>query len=291
MVIDVQNLNKSFRHPWNLKWIPVLKDVSFSIQEKSIVGFLGANGAGKTTTIKCLLGLLTYQSGVMKVFSKDHTDKSVKQLIGYLPERPYFYNYLTAFEFLKFYGQLSQNLSNRELNLRIEELLELVGLSHAKKMYLNQFSKGMLQRIGMAQSLIHKPKLLILDEPLSGLDPDGRRQLAHIIEKAYEEGATVFFSSHLLDDVDRLCKQLVVIKDGAVRFTGDKSQFTQQSERKFIIKFNKESQLMTESISDSLSLQKRIDELRKADREIVSIDQEKVSLDQAFKKFQSEMHQ
>lgn len=285
MILEVKNLNKSFRHPWKLQKIQVLKDVNFEVSEKSIVGFLGSNGAGKTTSIKCLLGLLTYDSGKLKVFGKDHLHKSVKQNIGYLPERPFFYNYLTAEEFLTFYGELS-GVSHKELKVRIDELLELVGLSHAKKLYLKQFSKGMLQRVGMAQALIHRPKLLILDEPLSGLDPDGRRQLVKIIQNAFDnEGASIFFSSHLLDDIDRLCRGLVVIKNGVVEFCGQKSEFVDRGEKKYLISFNSDGEKKIKKVTNVADLQMEIDSIRKQGLEIIGVEQEKVSLDRAFKEF------
>ena len=237
MILKVDKLNKSFRHPWSLKPIQVLFDVSFQIEKKSIVGFLGANGTGKTTSIKCLIGLLTYTSGQLEIFGKHHLNKEVKKKIGYLPERPYFYNYLTAEEFLTFYGQLS-GVRGKELDKRISHLLELVGLKHARKMFLKQFSKGMLQRVGMAQALIHKPSLLVLDEPLSGLDPDGRRQLVNIIQNAFdEEDTTIFFSSHLLDDIDRLCQDLVVIRAGKIRFNGAKNDFVDIGPRHYLIQY------------------------------------------------------
>lgn len=289
MILSIQGLNKDYRHPWNLKKIPVLKNVSFNLEEKSIVGFLGANGAGKTTTIKCLLGLLKYQSGSMKVFGYDHLDFRVRENLGYLPERPFFYTYLSAYEFLRFYGQLSGMTAGVDLNKRIDFLLDLVGLTHAKNMFLNQFSKGMLQRVGMAQALIHKPKLLILDEPLSGLDPDGRRQLVQIIQNAYDDmGSTVFFSSHLLDDIDRLCQKLVVIKKGEVKFCGAKDDFANQGERSFVVHYKEAEQLKTQKTPNIESLQSLIDELRSQGRVIQSVEQERVSLDTAFKNFQSE---
>jgi ABC-2 type transport system ATP-binding protein len=289
MIVSVKNLNKSFRHPWSLKKIQVLKDVSFSIEEKSIVGFLGANGSGKTTSIKCLLGLLKYESGDLKLFGKDHLVNSVKKNIGYLPERPFFYSYLTAEDFLKFYGQLSGMHNKLELNKRIDYLLELVGLTHAKKKFLKQFSKGMLQRVGMAQALIHKPKLLILDEPLSGLDPDGRRQLVSIIQNTFdEEETTIFFSSHLLDDIDRLCQRLVVIKGGEVKFNGAKSDFVSTGSRAFLVQYQSGLEIINSKIDNIEVLQKEIDKIRGAGNNIISIEQEKMSLDLAFKNFQNE---
>lgn len=289
MVLQVDKLNKSFRHPWNLKQIQVLFDVSFQIEKKSIVGFLGANGAGKTTSIKCLLGLLKYQSGSLKIFDKPHLSNEVKQSLGYLPERPFFYNYLTAREFLTFYGQLS-GVYGKSLTSRIEHLLELVGLKHAIDLYLNQFSKGMLQRIGMAQALIHKPKLLILDEPLSGLDPDGRRQLVSIIQNTFdEEDASIFFSSHLLDDIDRLCQGLVVIQKGRVRFCGEKKDFVERGKRDYILRYQvKGDKVLSSRIPDLNDLQKKVDEVRSQGDFIVGVEKEKISLDRAFKEFQNE---
>lgn len=289
MILSVNGLNKSFRHPWNLQQIQVLKNVNFSIKEKSIVGFLGANGAGKTTSIKCLLGLLKYQSGDIKIFGKPHLSKAVKRQIGYLPERPFFYSYLTAEDFLKFYGQLSGIHQDGELNKRIDYLLDLVGLSQAKNRFLNQFSKGMLQRIGMAQALIHKPKLLILDEPLSGLDPDGRRQLVGIIQNAYdEEDATIFFSSHLLDDIDRLCQRLVLIKEGEIKFNGKKSEFVDTGARSYMIRYQSSLDIQTVLAKDLESLQTEIDSIRSQGFQVVSVEKDKMSLDKAFKDFQKE---
>jgi ABC-2 type transport system ATP-binding protein len=287
MVLKVDKLNKSFRHPWSLQKVQVLFDVSFAIEKKSIVGFLGANGAGKTTSIKCLIGLLTYASGKLEIFGEHHLSQKVKRKLGYLPERPYFYSYLTAEEFLTFYGQLS-GMRGKELDKRITQLLELVGLSHARQLFLKQYSKGMLQRVGMAQALIHKPELLILDEPLSGLDPDGRRQLVNIIQNAYdEENATIFFSSHLLDDIDRLCQDLVVIQKGKVRFNGPKADFVDIGTKNYIIHYHKDQSIEKMVLTSSEELQKGIDQIRSQNMEILSVEQEKVSLDRAFKEFQS----
>ena len=288
MILKVDKLNKSFRHPWTLQKTQVLFDLSFQIEEKSIVGFLGGNGAGKTTTIKALIGLLHYESGNLELFSEHHLEKSVKQRLGYLPERPYFYNYLTAEEFLSFYGQIS-GMRRKSLGTRITELLEMVGLTHARKLYLKQFSKGMLQRVGVAQALIHKPELLILDEPLSGLDPDGRSQLLKIIQNAFEEeNTTIFFSSHLLDDVDRFCQDLVVIKGGRVHFQGPKETFVNQGEGRFILRYKKEKLLKTIHLENSTLLQKEIDVLRSKNCHILSIEEEKLSLDRAFREFQNQ---
>ncbi len=288
MILRVNDLNKSFRHPWKMQNIQVLKNVSFKIEHQSIVGFLGANGSGKTTTIKCLLGLLKCQSGELKIFDKPHLHREVKETLGYLPERPFFYDYLTASEFLKFYGQIS-GLGLKTLNKRSDELLELVGLTHAKKLYLKQFSKGMLQRIGMAQALIHRPRLLILDEPLSGLDPDGRRQLVNIIQNTFDnENTSIFFSSHLLDDIDRLCQSLVVIKKGQVHFNGPKTEFVDQGTRSYSLCYQLKREINVQKAESLDELQNKIDQARNQGAKILSVEQEKMSLDRAFKKFQNQ---
>lgn len=285
MILKIEKLNKFFIHPWTLAKMHVLKDVSLEISKNSVVGFLGANGAGKTTTIKCMLGLLTYESGSIELFGMPHNDRSVKNQIGYLPERPFFYRYLSAEEFLRFYGQLSLKLSGKKLESRIDECLELVGLGHAKKYLIHQFSKGMLQRIGMAQALIHDPGLLVLDEPLSGLDPDGRIQLAEVINTVHSSGATVFFSSHLLDDVEKICRDLVVIRNGEVAYNGPKTEFMAQGVSSYSLVYVKNDQEFEEKLTDINLVQKRIDELRRDDLTIASVSPTLLSLEQAYKEF------
>lgn len=283
MILEVQNLKKSFRHPWTLQPIPVIKDLSFQIPEKTIVGFLGSNGAGKTTTIKCILNLLTYNSGDIQILGQHHNSSSVRKQIGFLPERPYFYNYLTAEEFLKFYGQLSLSVPAKTLKNRIDELLEMVGLAHAKKQFLREFSKGMLQRVGMAQAIIHQPKLLILDEPLAGLDPDGRMQMSKVIRQIRDMGTTVFFSSHLLDDVDRLCQHLVVIRKGELAYSGEKEGFVYSKNQSFHITYQLEDKYYEEDVENLGSLQKRIDELRGGQAHLLDIRSNKPNLEEAFR--------
>ena len=283
MVLQVENLNKSFRHPWTLQLIPVLKNLSFEISQKSVVGFLGSNGAGKTTTIKCILGLLKPDSGQIRIFNQEHNKKDVRKDIGFLPERPYFYSHLTATEFLRFYAQLSLSGTSQELKIKIDDLLKMVGLSHAKDMFLRQFSKGMLQRIGMAQAIVHQPRFLILDEPLSGLDPDGRMQMSEVIAQVCELGTTVFFSSHLLDDVDRLCQDLVVIRKGELVYSGPKEKFLYRGEDRFHITYQKQGQYFEEDLETRAVLQKKIDELRAQGAELLGIRASKSSLEEAFR--------
>jgi ABC-2 type transport system ATP-binding protein len=225
MVLEVKDLQKSFSRGFIPRKQKVLKGVSFNLAPGTITGFLGANGAGKTTTMKCVLGLARPDFGGIGFFGSQPLSLAVKNRIGFLPERPYFYEYLTGEEFLRFYGKLSLKLSRRDLEARISELLELVGLVEARHRRLRAYSKGMLQKIGFAQAIIHRPDLVILDEPVSGLDPDGRAAIAELIRAIAKQGASVFFSSHLMHDAERLCERLVILKDGAVMFQGATSEF------------------------------------------------------------------
>lgn len=228
-VLEVRGLEKSFSKGFIPRRQQVLKGVNFSIQAGRITGFLGANGAGKTTTMKCFLGLVFPDSGECRYFNNQELNSSIKQKIGFLPERPYFYEYLTGKEFLLFYGQLSTSLSRKDILLRIDKLLKRVDLLHAKDKHLRDYSKGMLQKIGLAQALIHEPELVILDEPMAGLDPDGRYYLSEMIREVAQKGASVFFSSHLLHDAESLCQDLVILKDGAVVYEGSTQQLLDQS--------------------------------------------------------------
>ncbi len=202
-IIEVIDLKKNFKTPLTRKIVPALKGLSFGIEEGSIVGFLGANGAGKTTTLKILLGLIKRDGGSFKILEKEE--------IGFLTERPYFYEYLSGFEFLEFCAKLFKKEPSKK---KINDLIEEVGLTHAAHRPLRNYSKGMLQRIGLAQALLNEPKLLILDEPMSGLDPDGRAHMMDLIQKAHTNGATVFFSTHLISDIETFCTEVVIIHQG-----------------------------------------------------------------------------
>ena len=184
--------------------VQALCGLSLSVRRGEIYGFLGQNGAGKTTTLKILLGLMRATSSTGEVLGVPAGDVNVHRRIGFLPESPYFYDYLTAEEFLTFYGQLA-GLPREELTCQVITLLETVGLSDARTRQLRKFSKGMLQRVGLAQALIHDPELVILDEPMSGLDPIGRRQIRDLILRLRDKGKTVFFSTHIIPDVEMIC--------------------------------------------------------------------------------------
>lgn len=196
-----------------------LSDLKMTVPDKSIFGFLGPNGAGKTTTIKILVGLLHPTSGTARIFGQDIRESVAREKIGFMPENPYFYEYLTAFEALDFYGRLCE-VERRERHRRAEELLETFGLQSARDLSLRGFSKGMRQRLGLAQAIIHNPPLLILDEPMTGLDPFGRRDMRNIILKLRDEGHTVFFSSHILSDVEDICDEVALLRKGRMVASG-----------------------------------------------------------------------
>jgi ABC-2 type transport system ATP-binding protein len=196
-----------------------LRGISFSVERGEIFGFLGPNGAGKTTTIKILMGLIFPSGGSAKVFGAPVGDRGAKQRIGYLPENPYFYDYLDVRELLDMVGRL-HGLPRVVRRRRTGELLEEVGLADAGKRPLRSYSKGMLQRAGLAQALIGDPELVVLDEPMSGLDPIGRKEVRDLIVRLRERGKTVFFSTHILSDATLLCDRVGIVVGGELRDTG-----------------------------------------------------------------------
>ena len=223
IIVEVKSLFKKFKTDFYKKPNVALKDVSFTIDQGRFVGFIGPNGAGKSTTIKCLLELIFPNSGTISFFGKKLSLENRAKL-GFLPERPFFQDFLTGREFLK----LHWNLSGRPRNLfenKSTEILELVKLTHAKDKKLKEYSKGMLQRIGIAQALICEPEFLILDEPMSGLDPDGRILIKQILRSLRERKMTVLMSSHLLEDVEELCDDLLIIHSGTIVYSGEVQTF------------------------------------------------------------------
>jgi ABC-2 type transport system ATP-binding protein len=218
--ILVDGLTKKFRSGWpGLPPITALDGLLLSVRRGEIYGFLGPNGSGKTTTLKILMGLMRATSGTTEVLGKPAGDVQVRRQIGFLPESPYFYDYLTAEEFLSFYGRLAA-LGRAALGPRVTHLLELVGLTEARTRQLRKFSKGMLQRVGLAQALIHDPELVILDEPMSGLDPIGRKQVRDLILSLRDQGKTVFFSTHIIPDVEMICDRVGIVVKGKLLATG-----------------------------------------------------------------------
>lgn len=196
-----------------------LHGLDLQISAGEVFGFLGPNGAGKTTTMNVLLGFVQPTSGTASLFGIDVRQPIARQRIGYLPELTYYYKFLTAEELLRFYGKIF-GLARAELDKRIKNLIQLVELGHAAKRPIKTYSKGMQQRVGLAQALINNPDLLILDEPTSGLDPLGRMKVREIIQRLKNEGKTVFFSSHELGEVETVCDRVAIINQGELKVEG-----------------------------------------------------------------------
>ena len=211
--IQLKALCKTFHSEFRLKKFIALDNLDLKVQEGEILGYLGPNGAGKTTTFKLILDFIRPDSGDIYFWGKPARGTVNRMEIGFLPENPYFYSYLTPLEALDFYGRLF-GMKRSKLVHRSRELLKLVGLEHAVDIRLRKFSRGMLQRLGIAQSLINDPRILILDEPMSGLDPMGRREMRDIILKCRDAGKTVIFSSHILSDVEMICDRAALLFNG-----------------------------------------------------------------------------
>ncbi len=212
-VIRVENLQKSYRTGFLMKPFVALKGVTFEVGKNELYGFLGPNGAGKTTTIKILNSVVFPTAGLAELWGKP-IGLATKSRIGFLPEHPYFYDYLTAREFILFCASLF-GFSKKSVEGKAEELLDRVGLSKAKDVQLRKFSKGMLQRLGLAQALVNDPDLVILDEPMSGLDPIGRVEIRELIRELKSRGKTVFFSSHIISDVELLADRVCILNEGS----------------------------------------------------------------------------
>ncbi len=211
--LAIEGLTKKYRNPWTRQERIVLENVSLAVGRGEVFGYLGPNGSGKTTTLKILLGLVFADADRITALDRSHDDPAWRGRVGYLPEHPYFYDYLTAGEYMDYAGRLS-GLGHRARQERARLLLEQVGLTRAAGVPMRRYSKGMLQRVGIAQALINDPELVILDEPMSGLDPLGRRLVRDVILDLRKAGKTVFFSTHILSDAESLCDRVALLKGG-----------------------------------------------------------------------------
>jgi ABC-2 type transport system ATP-binding protein len=218
--IEILGLEKTYSVGfWRKRPKRALHPLQLTVEDGEIFGFLGPNGAGKTTTLKLLMGLVFPTAGSARILGREWTDPSVKAQIGFLPEQPYFYDYLTAHELLEYYGQLS-GVPAKQRKQRVEQVLDQVGLHDVQGVQLRKFSKGMLQRVGIGQAILHDPKLVFFDEPMSGLDPMGRREVRDLMEQLKQQGKTVFFSTHILSDAEALCDRVAIIHKGELRGVG-----------------------------------------------------------------------
>jgi ABC-2 type transport system ATP-binding protein len=218
-LLEVSEVEQSFRVGFLMKRATVLRGVSLGVPERSIFGFIGANGAGKTTLIHLIVGLRRPRRGSVRIAGIDAHLPEARARVGYLPERPYFHEHLTGDSFLRYFGALS-GMSRPKLAARIPTVLASVGLPGARQLELRRFSKGMLQRIGIAQAILHDPEFLVLDEPMSGLDPLGRKEIRELILQLASEGRTVFFSTHVIPDVEAICDRVALIRKGELVGTG-----------------------------------------------------------------------
>jgi ABC-2 type transport system ATP-binding protein len=218
--IETDDLTKDFLVGfWRPRPYPALQGLNMQVEPGEVFGFLGPNGAGKSTTIKLLMQLIFPTRGHARIFGRPPGDVQMRRRIGYLAENPYFYDYLTAEEVLTYFAKL-YGVAAGDVKVRVSRLLDEVGIRHERKLKLRQFSKGMLQRVGLAQALVGEPELVILDEPMSGLDPLGRREVRDLILKLRAQGTTVFFSSHILSDAEALCSRVGIMAQGRMVASG-----------------------------------------------------------------------
>ena len=218
-VVRVRDVVKDFRPGFGVRKKRVLHGISFDVHEGEIFGFVGPNGAGKTTTLKVLMGLIRATAGEASILGHDVSETEFRRHVGFLPENPYFYDYLSGREILDFYARLCGVPRSRRAE-RVSTLLEWVGLSHAADARLRTYSKGMQQRVGIAQALVHDPDVVFLDEPMSGLDPIGRVEIRDLILRLRSDGKTVFMNTHILSDVEMVCDRVAIIVKGRIRYEG-----------------------------------------------------------------------
>jgi ABC-2 type transport system ATP-binding protein len=227
-VIDVRDLRKTYRTPFRRKKVEALRGVTFHVQRGHIFGFVGPNGAGKTTTIRTLMGLIRPTGGSATILGHGIPSRAARFKVGFLPESPYFYDYLTIGELLDLVGRVF-GMGSAERSKRADALIERVGLARARGQYLKKFSKGMLQRAGLAQALMNDPELVVLDEPTSGLDPIGRKEVRDLILELRDQGKTVFFSSHILTDIEAIADHVAIVARGQLQAMGTPGELVKRT--------------------------------------------------------------
>jgi ABC-2 type transport system ATP-binding protein len=301
LAIEIQDLTKDYEVGfWRKRKVRALDGLSLTVEHGQVFGFLGANGAGKTTTLKLLMGLIYPTGGQARILGRDIGDTSMHARIGYLPENPYFYDYLTAREFLNYCAQLfGQDSSAR--SRRTEEILAHVNLE--KKSWdrqLRKFSKGMLQRVGLAQALVNDPQIVFLDEPMSGLDPVGRREVRDLIASLRTQGKTVFMCSHILSDIEVLCDNVAILKGGRLAHAGSLNELrARESALIEVIVTGADAATMNQQLGSTAKVtttasglrievadEKEVDEvisaLRRANGKLVSVQPIRQSLEELF---------
>jgi ABC-2 type transport system ATP-binding protein len=294
--IEIEGLSKEYPFGFlNLKKKKSLENLTMQVEEGEVFGFLGPNGAGKSTTIKLLMRLIFPTSGTARILGKSIADVRMHQSIGYLPEQPYFYDYLTAAEVLDYFARF-HNLSSTDRQERVARMLKKVGLETAKKIQLRKYSKGMLQRVGLAQAILHDPQVVVLDEPMSGLDPLGRREVRDIILELKKAGKTVLFSTHILSDAETLCDRVGVIVGGKLRGVGMPGELVGMELQGMEILFDLPAGTNNTALANKAvrtgagyrlqvpekELYARLEELKAANARILSVTQLKPTLEEFF---------
>lgn len=233
-LIETQNLSKEYSSRFSKQKVNALNDFSFTVNEGEIFGLLGPNGAGKTTLIKILLAITFQTSGTAKIFGLDARDSKWKKRVGYLPENHKFPNYLTGEQVLGYYGELSGMKNDSKMKQRIDEMLALMNLTEWRKTRIKKYSKGMMQKLGLAQSMLSNPDLIFLDEPTDGVDPIGRKEIRDILHELKAKGTTIFLNSHLLSEVEMICDRVAILNKGDLIKEGNVHDLT-QAENIFMI--------------------------------------------------------
>ena len=294
--IEILGIEKTYSTGfWRKQLKCALKPLHLEVADGEVFGFLGPNGAGKTTTIKILMGLMYPTAGEARILGMAINHPRVKAQIGFLPEQPYFYDYLTGRELLDYYGRLS-GVPVKELPRRIDRTLERVGLEGSGNVQLRKFSKGMLQRVGIAQAILHDPKIVVLDEPMSGLDPIGRREVRDLMAQLKGEGKTVFFSTHILSDAEALCDRVAVLHRGELKGVGSVAELTAKIEGKTELIWQgplaaslqalgatgQTSGETTRAVIDAARLDAALDALRREHCRLISVNPLRGSLEEYF---------
>ena len=261
--VAVESLTKVFPVPFRRKPIVAVRDLNLRVEPGEIYGLLGPNGSGKSTTLKIVLGLVSPTRGTTKIFGRNSSLVESRESVGFLPENPYFYKFLTGEETLRFFGKLCR-LKGARLKDRIDELLELVGLTEARDRRLKTYSKGMLQRIGLAQALLNEPKLVVLDEPTAGVDPAGSRHIRDLIVDLKKRGVSVLLSSHLLSQVQEICDRVGILAKGTLVREGRLEELLSVENRSELILENASESLLAEIEKLAASSNARLIEHRRS---------------------------
>lgn len=279
-VIDILDLSKTYRNK-KLQKVEGLKGLTLGIKQGEVFGFLGPNGAGKSTTIKMVVGLMRPTGGSVKIMGTNSVEPVARRKVGFLPENPAFYDYLSAREYLRFVGR-TYKINGRKLEDRCDEVLALVDLAEAEKRPMRTYSKGMVQRLGLAQALVHDPDILILDEPMSGLDPIGRAMVKGIIKDLKEQGKTVFFSTHITSDVESICDRVAILKKGELQRVDDVGDLLLQGVIGYRVHLRTDDGVVSENFVEKKALTSHLEAVDRDGQEVVLVEPCRKNLEQYF---------